>query len=370
MDEKPSTPDSGSSQPPPTSALPAKPPPAPPPKKRRGKKKIIAAIVLLVVGVLVLLYYFHFVAPYESTDDAFIEGRVAFISPRVPGQVTRLLVDDNQKVKAGDVLVELDPRDYQTRLDQARADLATAKAQWDQAKAQVDVDEAKAAQQRAAVIAAQAEATRAEADLKRYETVEGAAISRSQKDLAEAQARTSGANVEVARNQAKAADAQAEFSRVSVATAEARVHQAEAVLEQAELNLSYTKVTAPVAGRVTRRTVEQGIYLQTGQALLALVPDEVWVVANYKETQLRDMRPGQPVTMRIDAYPGREFKGKVDSLQAGTGARFSLLPPENAVGNYVKVVQRVPVKIVFDEPPDTQLDIAPGLSVVPRVRVK
>ena len=137
------------------------------------------------------------------------------------------------------------------------------------------------------------------------------------------------------------------------------------------MNLSYTTVVAPRDGRVTRRTVEQGAYLQTGQALLAVVPDDIWVVANFKETQLEHMRPGQPVTIHVDAYPQHEFKGKVDSLQAGSGARFSLLPPENAVGNYVKVVQRIPVKIVFDEPIDTtNFDLAPGLSVEPKVRVK
>jgi membrane fusion protein (multidrug efflux system) len=339
-------------------------------KSRSQRKKIIAGAVLLVVGALTAVWYFYFVAPFESTDDAFIEGRVTFISPRVPGLVTRLLVDDNQKVKTGDVLVELDPNDYQTRLAQAQADLATARAQLEQAKAQVTVDETKAEQDHAAVQAAEAEAARADADLKRYQSVESRAISRSQLDLATAQARSTTADVDVARSQAKAADAQAALSRVSVSTAAARLKQAEAVAQQADLNLSYTKVTAPVSGWVTRRTVEQGIYVQAGQSLLTLVPADLWVLANFKETQLQNMRPGQPVTIRVDAYPQYKLKGKVDSIQAGTGARFSLLPPENAVGNYVKVVQRVPVKIVFTAPLDPQLDIAPGLSVVPEVRVR
>jgi membrane fusion protein (multidrug efflux system) len=195
-------------------------------------------------------------------------------------------------------------------------------------------------------------------------------VSQSQRDLAQAQARSTGANVEAAREQVKAAEAQVSLSRASVETAAAGVKQAEASLELAELNLSYTRIVAPQNGRVARRTVEQGAYLQTGQSMLAIVPEYVWVVANFKETQLTYMRPGQPVRIHIDAYPKRDYKGKVDSLQPGTGARFSLLPPENAVGNYVKVVQRVPVKIVFDEPLDAQLDIAPGLSVEPKVRVK
>ena len=153
-------------------------------------------------------------------------------------------------------------------------------------------------------------------------------------------------------------------------TAKAAVQQAEAKLQQAELNLSYTKIIAPLDARVTARSVQLGNYVQPGQALMALVPRDVWVVANFKETQLTHMKPGQPVELSVDAYPNKKFKGKVDSLQAGTGARFSLLPPENAVGNYIKVVQRIPVKIIFDEELPTNLDIAPGMSVVPEVKVK
>jgi membrane fusion protein (multidrug efflux system) len=266
-------------------------------------------------------------------------------------------------------LLEIDPRDYDTSLAQARADDATAQAQLEQARAQITVDDAKAAQQQAAVTAAEAEATRAAADLKRYESVESRAISGSQLDLARAQGQTTDAALQVARNQAKAAEAQAALSRASADAAEARVKQTQANLEQARLNLSYTRVNAPVNGRVTQRSVEAGNYVQTGQTLLALVPDEIWVVANFKETQLTHMRTNQPVEIRVDAYPGKTYKGHVDSIQAGTGARFSLLPPENAVGNYVKVVQRVPVKIVFDEVPDPALGIAPGMSVSPKVKV-
>ena len=173
-----------------------------------------------------------------------------------------------------------------------------------------------------------------------------------------------------AYSQTNAAEAEVVLSEAGVETATAAVQQAEARLQQAELNFSYTKIIAPMDGRVTARTVQPGNYVQPGQALLALVPKDVWVTANFKETQLTYMRPGQPVELRVDAYPNRKFKGHVDSLQAGTGARFSLLPPENAVGNYVKVVQRVPVKIVFDDPLPDGLDIAPGMSVVPEVKVR
>jgi membrane fusion protein (multidrug efflux system) len=343
----------------------------PPPRKRgRRRKVLIAAVAALILLAATVFYYHVCIAPYESTDDAFVDGYVTLISPRVPGQVTRLLVTDNQEVKKDDVLVEIDPRDYEASLAQAKADLAAAQSQSDQSQAQVKVSEARVAQAQAAVTAAEAEARRATDDLKRYESVESKAVSESAIDLAQAQARSANANLEAARSQTNAAEAEVTLSEAGVETATAAVQQAEAKLQQAGLNLSYTKIIAPLDGRITARTVQPGNYVQPGQALLALVPKDVWVVANFKETQLTYMKPGQPVELSVDAYPNRKFKGKVDSLQAGTGARFSLLPPENAVGNYVKVVQRIPVKIVFDEEMPTNLDIAPGMSVEPEVRVK
>jgi membrane fusion protein (multidrug efflux system) len=337
-------------------------------RRRRLFRIAIVAVPLLVV--LLGLYYWFAIRPYETTDDAFIEGYVTPIAPQVAGRVARLLVDDNQRVNKDEMLVEIDPRDYEARLAQARARLAAAKAQFDQAKAQLTVDEAKAEQERAGVVAAEAEAERAQADLKRYEAVESRSVSRSQLDLAVAQARSTAAEVEVARNRQKAALAQATLSKANIETAAANIEQAEATVRQAELDLSYTRVVAPVDGFVTHRTVEVGAYVQTGQAMLALVPAQVWVVANFKETQLTYMRPGQRVEIEVDAYPHRAFQGHVDSIQRGTGARFSLLPPENAAGNYVKVVQRVPVKIVFDNPPDPQFVLGPGLSVVPAVKTR
>lgn len=347
-------------------------PEIPPPPRKRGRqmKFALAGIAGLVIVIAIVFYYHEFIAPYESTDDTFIDGYVTLVSPRVPGQVTRLAVTDNQEVKAGDVLVELDPRDYEAKLAQAQADLTAARSQAEQAQAQVKVSKTRVVQAQAAVVAADAEARRANDDLKRYESVESRAVSQSAFDLAQAQARAAEANLEAARSQTNTAAADVGLSEAGAGTAAAAVQQAEAKLQQAELNLSYTKITAPLDARVTARTVQLGNYVQPGQALLALVPRDVWVTANFKETQLTHMHPGQPVELTVDAYPGRKFKGRVDSLQAGTGARFSLLPPENAVGNYVKIVQRVPVKIVFDEMLPSNLDIAPGMSVVPEVRVK
>jgi membrane fusion protein (multidrug efflux system) len=344
--------------------------PPPPPRNRKRRLQIFGIIAALVVVVLVIFYYFLFIAPYEDTDDAFIDGYVTLIAPRVPGQVTQLLITDNQEVKAGDELVEIDPRDYEASLAQAKADLAAAQSQSDSAQAQVNVSQSKVAQAQAAVVAAEAENLRAGADLKRYQSVESRAVSKTDYDLATATARSASANLDAANSQVKAAEAQVALDQANVETANATVQQAQAKLQQAELNLSYTKIVAPFDGRITARSVQNGNYVSPGQALFALVPRYVWVTANFKETQLTYMRPGDPVEVHIDAYPNHNFKAKVDSLQAGTGARFSLLPPENAVGNYVKVVQRVPVKIVFDEELPTNLDLAPGISVEPKVKVK
>jgi len=344
------------------------PPPSTTGKARMGTRIALAAAAL-AMGVAAGVYYFRCILPFESTDNASIEGHVTPIAPQVSGRVARLLVQDNQDVKQGDVLLEIDPRDYEAKLAQARASLAAAKSQFEQARAALAVDEAKAGEERAGVIAAEAEASRAGADLKRYQAVESRAVSRSQTDLAETQARSAVAQADVARGKALAAQAQVELGKAGMQTAAADIEQAEAAVSMAELNLSYTKITAPQDGRVTRRTVEQGAYVQPGQALMAIVPRQFWVVANFKETQLARMRVGQPVEIKVDAYPGRVFNGRVESIQTGSGARFSMFPPENATGNFIKVVQRVPVKIVFDASPDTQITLGPGMSVVPSVRV-
>jgi membrane fusion protein (multidrug efflux system) len=338
---------------------------------KKCRRKILGAVAALIVALAAGDYYFRFVAPYESTDDAFVEGYVIPMASQVPGRVAELLVTDNQQVKAGDVLLKIDPRDYETSLAQARADLAAARSQINQAQAQVNASQAKVAQARASVIAAEAENQRAADDLKRYQSVDSTAVSKSAFDAAQSQARTASANLEAARSQAKAAEADVTLTQAGVETASAAVQQAEARVRQAELNLSYTQVTAPENGRVTRRVVEQGAYIQPGQTLMAIVPRQYWVIANFKETQLTHMRAGQPVEVVVDAYPEHKFKGHVESIQSGAGARFSLFPPENATGNYIKVVQRVPVKIVLDNSgPDTGLALGPGMSVDPKVRVK
>jgi len=334
------------------------------------RRQIFAALVTLVVVLLAGVYYCRCIAPYETTDNAFIEGNVIPLAAQVPGRVAALLVQDNQAVKAGEVILTIDPRDYEASRAQARADLAAARSRVAQAQAQTLASKAKVAQAQATVAAAAAENQRAADDLKRYKSVESRAVSRSAFDLVQSQARTAEANWEAARSQAKAAEAEVTLSAAGVETASAAVRQAEARLQQAELNLSYTQVTAPDDGRVTRRVVEKGAYIQPGQVLMAIVPRRYWVIANFKEIQLAHMRAGQPVEVVVDAYPDRVLMGHVESIQSGAGARFSLFPPENATGNYIKVVQRVPVKILLDELPGDGLALGPGMSVVPKVRVK
>jgi len=336
----------------------------------RTKKRIALLVAALVVCIAAALYYLLFIAPFESTDDAFIEGHVTQMAPQVAGRVARVLVNDNQFVDAGEMLVQIEPSDYEAKLQQERAKLASAQSRLAQATAQLTVDQAKAEQERANVLAAQAEAGRAEADSKRYEAIGTSGVSQSQIDLAATQARSTAANLTAARNKELAAEAQVALDQASIQTAAAEVKRSEATVHQAELDLSYTQVKAQESGYVTRKIVEAGSYAQPGQALLAIVQREVWVVANFKETQLTHMRPGQSVKVRVDAYPHLKLTGHVDSVQSGSGARFSLFPPENATGNYVKVVQRVPVKIMLDNLFGASSVLGPGMSVEPKVRVR
>src|SRR5258705_4781709 len=315
--------------------------------KRKLRRRVLAIASALVLGAIACAYYAWRILPYESTDDAFIEGHVTPIAPQVAGRVIQVLVRDNQFVNAGDVLVQIQPSDYEAKLEQVRANLASARSRLGEARAQLTVDQAKVDQEKANVMSTEAEAKRAEADAQRYQAIGTSGVSQSQIDLSATRARSSSANVTVARNKQLAAESQVTLDQASIETAAAEVKRSEAAVRQAELDLSYTQVKVHESGYVTRKTVEAGSYIQPGQALLAIVPRDLWVVANFKETQLTHMRPGQPVTVRVDAYPHLKLTGHVDSIQSGAGARFSLFPPENATGNYIKVLQRVPVTIDF-----------------------
>lgn len=376
-----------------------------PGSKRRRRVSLVVFIGVLAAVAAAGLWYYLSTMGIASTDDAFIAANVYRISPRIEGRLATVPVLDNQEVEAGALLATIDPADYQARVDQARAAVALALAQaseasvqvgiieastaaaLDQAKADLQAVEANFQEVQADLEASQAEAERARADLERYSRLSERAVSPQRLDVVRsaattadarvraAQKRASSVQAEIAAAQSRLSAAQADRERVAAARAEverrsAEVTQARAALQEAELQLSYCEIRAPAAGRVTNKSVLPGDYVEPGQSLMAVVAPNVWVVANFKETQLRGMRPGQPATIHVDAY-GVDFAGRVDSIQAGSGAQFSLLPPQNATGNYVKVVQRVPVKIVFDEPPDPErYRLGPGMSVVPHVRVR
>ncbi len=338
----------------------------------RWKKLLYWAVGLLVLAALTVagvLYWLH-ARHFESTDDAFIDGHISQIAAQVPGRVTRIAFEDNQQVKAGQVLVELDPRDYQVRLDQAIAQRVQAAAQADQARAQVGLQQANADQAAANVRVTEADLQQAQQDLARYRSVDPKAITKQQLDTSSSTVRSAQARLDANRQAVAAAKAQIEAQRAAVEAAVSSVKQADVAIENARLQLSYTHVTAPADGQVTRRTVDLGNYVNPGQSLLAVVPSQLWVTANFKETQLALMQPGQPVRVRVDGCPDLDISARVDSFQAGSGSVFSSLPAENATGNYVKVVQRVPVRINFEKQDLSRCRMAPGMSATPRVTVR
>ena len=424
---------------------------------------LLGASLILLLAILFGVRYWAYARSHETTDDAFIDGHIIQVSPKISGYVTRVYVTDNQTVNAGDLIAEIDDRDPQSKVDQAKAALAAGMAQQKQARTQVTLTrvttranvrqaaagvqqarsgvsgaragaasersrrtqssagintaEANMEQARAQLGAAQAEAVRANADVQRYQMLfDKDEVSRQRLDQAIATARAANAQVDAARERVTATEAQVSEARAAtsaqaanaqraeaqvggaraqvnealgrleqantapqqVAVSEAQassaganLQQLQAAVDEAELQLSYSRIYAPETGRVTRKAVEVGALVQVGQPLLAIVPGEVWVTANFKESQVGNIRPGEPVDVTVDAYPDKVFKAHVDSIQAGTGSRFSLIPPENATGSYVKVVQRVPVKIAFDPNQiDSQHLLAPGMSAVPEVKIK
>ncbi|MGD0104974.1 MAG: HlyD family secretion protein [Rhodopila sp.] len=344
-----------------------------PPGKPRSLKRILGftlgAIVLVAVLVAGTLYWLD-ARHFESTDDASVDAYMTQMAPRVAGQVTRLLFADNQHVSAGQTLMLIDPRDLQAKLDQARAQQASAEASVQQAQAQVFVQQANVDQAAANVRVSEADLLQAKQDYDRFQKINPNAVTRQQIEAATATFHSAQAKLDATRPMVGGAQAQVRAAQAQVLAAEASLKQAQANTQAAELQLSYCTIVAPVAGIVTHRTVDAGNYVSSGQPLFALVQDDRWVTANFKETQLASIRPGQDVELSIDSVPSLTFHGKVDSFQAGTGTVFSTLPAENATGNYVKIVQRLPVKIVFDDQRAKDYPLAPGMSVTPRVRVR
>ena len=330
-------------------------------------------VPLLVIGGIIaaalLVGWWLHARNYESTDDAFIDSRTVQISAQVAAAIVDVPVTDNQLVDAGAELVRLDDRDYVAQRDQAQAQVNQAQASVDNLTAQIAAHQAKVDQANKQVVQAQAALTFAHQQADRYRQLASKGSGTvEQAQQYESNLQQSDAGLAAAQANATATDKQIGVLQAQRDLAFGQLAQASATLEQAQTNLARTIVTAPVAGRVTKLTAARGGYAAVGQALMMFVPREVWVTANFKETQLNLMRPGQPVNIAIDAYPGRTFAGHVDSVQSGSGTAFSLLPAENATGNYVKIVQRVPVKITFDKRPDVLL--GPGMSVVPTVKVR
>jgi membrane fusion protein (multidrug efflux system) len=424
MAEK-TTPDASPNAPAESAATPETQSPQPPPAARaseylrerpRTRLFIIVAALVLLVGIFFAWRYF---SSYESTDDAEVDGHVMPVSARISGYVSKVNVDDNQAVQAGAVLVEIDPRDYQVAVDQARANVADAQATAqaltinvpvtsvstlsDVSSSEAEIANAQAgisaAQQQldaaqAQLLQAQANDVKAQNDLVRYkQLVDKQEISQQLYDQAVAAAAANAAGVAAAKASASAAVQQVTQARSRLLTAQAslrssqtgpnqvrsvqaRANSADAIaqakqaaLEQAELNVGYTKILAPATG-VIIKNVEVGMNVQPGQQLATVIPlDDIWITANFKETQLRNMRPGQPAEIKADSN-GRVYKAHVDSIAGSSGARLSLLPPENATGNYVKVVQRVPVKIVLDQGENSDHSLRIGMSVEPKVFLK
>ncbi|HUZ32805.1 MAG TPA: HlyD family secretion protein [Xanthobacteraceae bacterium] len=321
--------------------------------RRRRAVLVVTALVIALIAAIVI--WWISTSGYESTDDAFVDARTVSVSSQVGGAIVDVPVTDNQMVEAGAVLLRIDDRDYKAQVDQAKANIANIDAQIAAQKARINQADKQGAESHANLSFAQQQE-------ERYSGL----VQKGAVTVEQAQQYASG--LRQAQANYSAAQANAVATEKQLPVLQAQKDQAAAQLELAEANLSRTAVTAPEAGRVTRLTAANGNYAAVGQTMMMFVPRNVWITANFKETQLRAVRPGDPVDIEIDAYPKKKFKGHVDSVQAGSGTAFSLLPAENATGNYVKIVQRVPVKIVFDMPPDVLL--GPGMSVVPTVRTK
>jgi membrane fusion protein, multidrug efflux system len=342
--------------------------------KSQSKKKFILIAIIIVIAIMLgrMWWHGHY---YEETENAYVAGHVSAISSRIAGVATKVMVEDNQLVHEGDVLVTLDPADHEIRLEQLKAQLAQVDAQINQTHAQVAQMHAETKSENALVARAQAKLKQTEADLTRYKLLYESAIkatSQAEFDAALAARDSAAAEHHSTQDQALAAQAKASASEALLAALAAQKKAVEAQVKDASLQLQYNKIIAPVSGRIGKKNVEVGVRVQAGQQLLAIVQPGVWVLANFKETQLENIFPGQEASVKIDAFPSKEFKGKIDSISPASGAQFSLLPPDNATGNFTKIVQRIPVKIIFSSE-DTKIlsnRVAPGMSAIVEVNLR
>ena len=348
-------------------------PPAVTKKFNFRKLLLTGATVAVLAGASWYGWDYWTVGQYlVSTDDAYVKADSTTIAPKVPGYLQEVLVRDNERVKAGQVLARIDNRDYRVALDQARADVGAAKAQIASKQAQLEVQQAVIDAARATIVVDQANLTFAAQDSKRYTDL-AATGSGSVQNAQQAQARIAAANATLARDTANLASAlkQVDLLNAEIVQTKAAAAHAEAVEDQAGLNLGYTTITAPIDGVVGNRTLRLGQFVQAGTQLMSVVPVEgAYVVANYKETQLTDVREGQAVDITVDTFPGQVVHGHVDSIAPASGQEFALLPPDNATGNFTKVVQRIPVRIALDGNGQSPLELRPGMSVIPSIETR
>jgi membrane fusion protein (multidrug efflux system) len=338
--------------------------------RRRGV--IVGGAIVLIAAVVLIALWWWYESGIETTDDAFLEAHIVDVSPQISGQVTRVLVEDNQSVHAGQPLVEIDPAQFDLALQQALASQQQAQTGLGQADAGVAVAQASLAQANADLASARATATRARQDLARYQSLRAVsprAVARSAVDEAVATARSADAQQRAAQQRVRSSLAQIASAQAAVAGARARIATAGAGVGQAKLNLGYATVMARVDGHVANRTVAVGTYVAPGEQMMAIVPLHLWVRANFKENMIVKLKPGQSVKIHIDACPRADASGHLVSIQRGSGEAFALLPPENATGNYIKVVQRIPVRIALDSVPAGCV-LGPGMSVEPTVQVR
>jgi membrane fusion protein (multidrug efflux system) len=347
-------------------------------RRQRARPFVRIGMVVILIGLIAGgLYYWQSTKNLENTDDAYTDGRAVTIAPRVTGQVVSLDVNDNQFVHLGDPLIHIDPRDYESALEQAQGQLAAAQGQLaasTQAYAIAKINfPARLQAAQAQLKGAQANLFKAQTDYRRQQNLPRAATTGQQVDYATAALRS--AEAELAQAEASVTEATPVKPNVAQSGAQVKqlqgtMEQADAAVRQAQLNLQWCVVRAPQDGWITRRNVERGNYVTPGQQIFSIVSPEVWITANFKETQLNRMRPGQKVAISVDAYPELKLKGHVDSIQLGSGSKFTAFPPENATGNYVKIVQRVPVKIVIDSGLDPNIPLPLGISVEPTVSLQ
>jgi membrane fusion protein, multidrug efflux system len=346
-------------------------------ERRKSRWPLIILIVVVVIAIIAGVIYWLKTTGLESTDDAYTEGNAVSIAPQVSGHVTQLNVNDNTFVKAGQLLVTIDQRQYKAALDQAKANLQLAQFQLASSQIDLEVSRVRAPatlqQAQAQLTQAQANRTQAQREYQRQHAVSPQATTQSSIDQANAALAAQNASVASASAQVQIASLVSQTIQAAedtVGERQAQLAQAQANLEQAQVNFSYTEIRAPADGWITQRNVDTGTFVQAGQQVFYLVTTQPWIVANFKETQLADMRPGQSVSIDVDAYPKLHLRGHIDSIQAGSGARFSAFPAENATGNFVKIVRRVPVKIIIDSGLDGMHEMPLGLSVDPTVKVR